>query len=123
MQACVTLSTAEAEMVAMSKATQEVIWLRRFIAELMGGKIPVPSEVHCDNRASLLLVDNRVHHSRTKHISLRENFIREQKDAGQVNPVYVPTLENLADSFTKPVHQKTLDAHYLALTGMEPRYS
>ena len=123
LQACVTLSTAEAEMVAMSKATQEVIWLRRFIAELMGGKIPVPSEVHCDNRASLLLVDNRVHHSRTKHISLRENFIREQKDAGQVNPVYVPTLENLADSFTKPVHQKTLDAHYLALTGMEPRYS
>ena len=94
-------------MVAMSRLTQGRVWLRRFIMELMNGKIPVPSKIQCDNKASLLLVDNRVHHSRTKHISFRGNFIREQKDKGEVDPVYVPTLGNLAASFTKPVHQKT----------------
>ena len=122
LQACVTLSVAEAEMVAMSKATQELIWTRRFISELMDSKFTVPSTIHCDNTAALALVDNRVHHARTKHISLRQNFIREQKLAGHVNPIHIATELNLADGFTKPVNQATHDNHCQYLTGMKPTY-
>ena len=122
MQACVTLSTAESEMVAMCKAAQEIIWTRRFITELSGKKFPAATRVFCDNRASLSLVKNRVHHARTKHIKLRENFIREQAEAGIIEPTYVPTDENLADCFTKPIQRKVWDAHCRRITGMDPTY-
>jgi len=72
--------------------------------------------------ATLKLVDNRVHHARTKHIKLRQNFVREQKDAGLVNPIHIPTGDNLADSFTKPVARVTQDKHWFQLTGLQPRY-
>jgi hypothetical protein len=73
LQACVTLSTAEAEMVALSKGAQEVIWLRRFIGELLGQEITVPTNLLCDNMATLHMIDKRVYHARTKHIKLRQN--------------------------------------------------
>ena len=52
-------------MVALSKAAQEVIWLRRFVSELLGGEFTVPSTIDVDNNATLDLVDNRTHHSRS----------------------------------------------------------
>ena len=75
----------------MCKATQEVVWMRRFIGELLGATITAPTSLFCDNQASLAMIDNRVHHSRTKHISLRMNFIREQKLNNNLNPVYIDT--------------------------------
>ena len=122
LQACVTLSTAESEMVALSKGAQEVIWLRRFIGELMGGKITVPTKIYCDNQATLQLIDNRVHHSRTKHNALRQNFVREHKDSNELDPQYIATTLNISDMFTKPVNKSTMDSHIPLLTGMKPIY-
>ena len=122
LQACVTLSTAEAEMVALSKAAQEVIWLRRFVSELLGGEFTVPSTIDVDNNATLDLVDNRTHHSRTKHINLRRNFVRERKASGELDPRWIDTKSNLADGFTKAVTQATNDSHCFGITGMHPIY-
>ena len=46
----------------------------------------------------------------------------EQKGAGLVNPIHIPTGDNLADSFTKPVARATQDKHWFQLTGLQPRY-
>ena len=122
LQACVTLSTAEAEMVAMSKAAQEVIWVRRLVGEIMGGTLKVPTPLYCDNVATLQLLSQRVHHLRTKHISLRNNFIKEQRDLGNLEPIYVPTDSNTADVFTKPCNQTVMDRHIKQITGQDPKY-
>ena len=122
LQACVTLSTAEAEMVAMSKAAQELIWVRRLIGEIMGGSITTPTPLYCDNIATLQLLKQRVHHLRTKHISLRNNFIKEQRDLGNLDAIYVPTDSNTADVFTKPCNQTVMDRHIKQITGQEPKY-
>jgi len=122
LQACVTLSTAEAEMVALTKAAQEAIWLRRFTGELFLSPLKVPTPIYCDNRATLTLLDNRQYHSRTKHIALRENFVREKKDSGELMPIFVPTLSNAADIFTKPCNQKVIDSHWKFVTGSSPVY-
>ena len=76
LQACVTLSTAEAELVALSKAAQEVIWMRRLMQEMRGEDLtydgsPTPIPIYCDNKATLDIVKYRKEHSRTKHIQLR----------------------------------------------------
>ena len=125
LQSCVTLSTAEAEMVAMRKAAHECIWLRRYMKYLFGensldGK---PTKIYCDNQATLQLVDNRIHHSRTKHIRLRGNFVREYKDLGELDPVYVATKMNIADGFTKPIKKDTIESHSFELTGMKMKYA
>ena len=121
LQACVTLSTAEAEMVALSKAAQEVVWFRRLMYDLREEDLP-PSLIYCDNNATLGLIKNRVHHSRTKHIKLRQNWVLEHTNAGEIEPTYIPTDINLADSFTKPIKKSILEEHFTYLTGMELTY-
>ena len=74
-QAVVALSTAEAEYVSLSMATQEVLWLLKLFADLQ-----VPTEqivIMEDNQGAIALARNPVAHSRTKHIDIRFHFIRK----------------------------------------------
>ena len=118
LQACVTLSTAEAELVAMTRAAQEAIWFRRLMAD-MGSKPEKPTLLYCGNTASLALLKNRQFHSRTKHIELRRNFTREQTEKGELTPTWITTVGNLADALTKPIKLPLLGSFFKALTGME----
>jgi hypothetical protein len=128
LQACVTLSTAEAEMVALSKAAQEAIWFRRLMQELRGPVTDsqgneIPIEIHCDNQATLGLVKNRIHHSRTKHISLRENFVRERADEKEIAPVKIATDLNISDGMTKPLPKQKVADHAPKLHGMPLQFT
>ena len=49
------------------------------------------------------LAKNPVHHQRSKHIDVKYHFIRSRILEGIVSLKYVPTDENVADVFTKPV--------------------
>ena len=82
-----------------------------------------PTNIYCDNQATLQLVDHRIHHSRTKHIRLRGNFVREYTDLGELEPVYVPTKMNIADGFTKTIKKETIENHSFELTGMKMKYT
>ena len=39
---------------------------------------------------------------RTKHIAVRYFFMKEKIDEGEIEVEYIPTLQMLADMFTKP---------------------
>jgi hypothetical protein len=51
--------------------------------------------------------NNPVEHSRTKHIDIRYNFLRDHKQKGDIEIAYVSTHNQLADIFTKPLDEKT----------------
>ena len=51
---------------------------------------------------------NPVQHSMTKHISIRYHFIREHVMEGTVELHFVPTDQQLADIFTKPLAEATI---------------
>ena len=57
-QATVALSAAEAECVALSTATQEVIWLQRLLADV-GEHREEPIVIHEDNQGAIALAKNR----------------------------------------------------------------
>jgi len=59
--------------------------------------------MYIDNEAARKLTRNPEFYVCTKHIALRYHFIREQTLAGNVNPVYIPTADNIADMLTKPL--------------------
>ncbi|GJY58379.1 hypothetical protein Tco_0458271 [Tanacetum coccineum] len=57
--------------------------------------------MYCDNKSAIALCCNNVQHSRSKHIDIRFNFIKEKVENGVVELYFVNTEYQLADIFTK----------------------
>ncbi len=68
LQKIVTLSTTEAEYVAVTEAALEMIWLKAFLGEL--GLKQEDSVLFSDSQSAIHLAKNPVFHARTKHIDL-----------------------------------------------------
>ncbi|GAB6021797.1 hypothetical protein CHUAL_014137 [Chamberlinius hualienensis] len=67
----------EAEYIALSEATKEVIWLKRILdcCSLFGIKINVPV-IFCDNKASIEFSKSEVENTRTKHVDVKYHYVR-----------------------------------------------
>lgn len=99
-QSVVARSSAEAEYRSMALTVCEVMWLKQLLKDLgLSNMKSVP--LFCDNQAALAISANPVHHEKTKHVAIDCHFIRDQAQAGLVQPTYIPTSKQLADVFTK----------------------
>ena len=74
-QRTVSLSTTEAEYMALTEAANNVIYLKEFFAEIELRYLP-PITIFNDNLGAQLLSMNAIVHPRTKHIDIRYHFIR-----------------------------------------------
>ena len=101
-QPVVARSSAEAEYRAMALTACEVTWIAQLLKDLGLRHLP-PTVLHCDNKAALSIAANPVHHDRTKHVELDCHFIRDKITEGCIATQYVPTTEQAADVFTKPL--------------------
>ena len=101
-QPIVTLSTAEAEYVALSTATQEAVWIRKLLHDF-GVSQSQATTIMEDNQGAICLARNPVTHSRSKHIDVRYHYIREALSDGFINLQYCPTHDMIADTLTKPL--------------------
>jgi hypothetical protein len=99
-QRSVATSTTEAEYMALSDASRQLIWLRNAIHKLER-KPKLSFILHGDNNGSLSLVKNPVFHKRSKHIDLHFHFVRERYEDKLFELEYISTNENVADLFTK----------------------
>jgi len=93
------LSTAEAEYIAMGSYCSLLIWMKQMSADY--GMHSFLLLVYCDNKSAIDISKNPVQHSRTKHIDIRHHFIRELVEDNQVVIDHVVTDSQLADIFTK----------------------
>ena len=59
-QPVVALSTTEAEYVALSMATQEAVWLRRFLSGLAPAEVAKPTVIMEDNQGTIAIARNPV---------------------------------------------------------------
>lgn len=99
-QDVVALSTTEAEYIAASLATQELLWLRRLLNEL--GFVQEEAIVlYEDNMGAIEVSKNPKFHGRMKHIDIRHNFLRNVVET--VKLCYCETNEQLADIMTKTI--------------------
>ena len=99
-QPTVSLSTAEAEYLSSADPAKQAIWLRTLLEDL-GFPQDSPTTIYNDNMGAILLSKNPVHHDRSKHISLRHHFLRDQVNDHTIKLEHVPSKENQADLFTK----------------------
>jgi hypothetical protein len=89
-QSCVARSTAEAEYVSTSNATQEIVWLRLLLSELLG-KQQSPTRLQIDNQSAIKLMKNTEHHKLTKHIDVKYHYIRDCVENNVLVPEYIPS--------------------------------
>lgn len=101
-QKTISLSSAEAEYMAMSTASQEILWLNTLLKEMFSHvNVKKHIKLFVDNQAALLISKNDVYHDRTKHIDIRYHHVRECIQNGIYEVEWVSTQEQLADIFTK----------------------
>ncbi len=78
-------STTEAEYIAVSDATKEAIWIKKFMTELA----VVPSiesvvPLYFDNNGAVIQAKESRSHKKSKHIERRYHIIREIVGRGDV---------------------------------------
>ncbi|GKA65073.1 retrovirus-related pol polyprotein from transposon TNT 1-94 [Tanacetum coccineum] len=93
------ISTTEAEYVSAGKACQQALWLKQALVDYDIRIDNIPSM--CENKGAIYLSKNPVQHSRTKHIEIRYHFLRDNVQKGNITIKKVPSIDNIADIFTK----------------------
>ena len=102
-QKCVTISTSEAECVALGDAMKELLFLRRVWRFMIPGKGMPCSPVFEDNQGALHFFKNPVSNSNSKHIDVRHHFLRELVRQWDIILNHVPFL----DSNNKTLRQRS----------------
>ena len=111
MQPLVTLSTTEAEYIALSSALREVIAIMNLITELRSNGFPalhttlnVVCRVFEDNKSCLEIATNHKSRPHTKHLSIRLHHFRSYVKAKLINIEHISTKDQIADIV---LHQTT----------------
>ena len=65
--------------------------------------------VYCDNSSAIDISKNPVQHSKTKHIEIMYHFIRDLVEKKIVCLEYIPTEQQNADIFTKPLDRSKFE--------------
>ena len=120
-QKLVTKSSTEAELVALATGLEEVIWLRRFLQTQ--GHTLEPSIVYQDNLSAKLLVTQGLKRaSRTKHMSVRYFWAKDQIDAKRIIIKHLKTDIHPADVLTKALQGAKFFLFCDMLLGKVPPY-
>ena len=101
-QGLISLSTTEAEYIIAATCCTQILWMIQTLADQEVKYIdPIP--LHCDNTSTISMSKNPVLHSKTKNISITYHFLKEQVTNKVVQLNFIPSLEQTADIFTKPL--------------------
>ncbi|GKC69783.1 hypothetical protein Tco_1115666 [Tanacetum coccineum] len=101
----VAMFLAEAEYVAAAGCCASIIWMKSQLIDYDIHYKMVP--IFYDNTSAIVISNNPVLHSRTKHIDIRYHFIKDHILKGDVELYFIPTEYQLADIFSKPLDEPT----------------
>ncbi|CAI7866430.1 unnamed protein product [Closterium sp. NIES-53] len=114
-QELISLSSSEAEYVALCSATKEGLYIRELLEEAKLAQLPNFS-VFCNNQFAIRIANKSGFANRTKHIALRYFFVKDAIEKGRLELSYCPTSEMVADYLTKKLGKQMFE-YYMLLTG------
>ena len=109
LQTLITLSTAEAEYVALSHSLRDIFPIMNLLREFCtrgfktigDGTVDLSCRLFEDNNGALELARQPRYRPRTKHIAIKYHHFREHVKTGKVSIEPIDTKEQIADQFTK----------------------
>jgi hypothetical protein len=104
-QSSVAQSTTEAEYVAAASCFSQLLWISYTLRDFGEECTQIP--LLCDSTIAISVAKNPVLHYKTKHIEVRYHFLRDNVEKGAIVLSHVPTQDQLADIFTKPLDKAT----------------
>jgi hypothetical protein len=89
----VTLSSSEAECVAMSEAVKEIEFIYYLLQDI-GIDVKLPILVKTDNVGAMFMAQNSSSGVRTRHVDTRYHFVREDLEEGIIKIEFVKSVKN-----------------------------
>ena len=96
----VTLSSTEAEWIALSEAVKEVMFVVQLL-DSMRIKYHLPVTVRVDNIGAIFMSKNINTSSRTKHVDVRTKYVNEFCENGIIKIIFISSSENISDIMSK----------------------
>jgi hypothetical protein len=96
-------SSTEAELIGVDDRISKILWTKRFI-EYQGFKVKL-NIIYQDNTSTMRLENNGKASSgkRTRHFDIKYFYVTDLIGRDQVEVIYCPTDDMLADYMTKPL--------------------
>ena len=115
-QQIIAKSTMEAELIALSSASEETGWLRDLLSEIPMWEKPIsPVLIHCDSTATIGRVHNKYYNGKSRSIRRKHCAVRSYINNGTINVDYISTNDNIADPLTKALAREKI---WIASRGM-----
>ena len=110
-QLCVTLSTSEAEYVAMAQAATTALFTKAVLDFLQPELANETIDLFEDNQGAIAIAENPISGGWTKHIDVRYHFIIELVERKALNIQYTESSNQHADILTKPLGLEAFARH------------
>ncbi|WJZ85389.1 hypothetical protein VitviT2T_004929 [Vitis vinifera] len=103
-QTCISHSTMEIEFIALAATGKEAGWLRDLMMDIPFTANNVSTvSIHCDSQATLARAYSGVYNGKSRHISIRHEYVRQLIQYGIISISFVRSSGNLVDPFAKPL--------------------
>ncbi|GBM95329.1 Copia protein [Araneus ventricosus] len=97
-QKCISLSSTEAEIIALSEGVQDLLRIKGIASEIVSVKNLI---VYEDNQSCIKCIANENNFGRMKHIDVKLKFIRDIVSRNKIKIEYIFTGNQIADMLTK----------------------
>ena len=106
----IALSTTEAEVIAVVKCVQEMLYVMKLI-ESLRLEVKKPMMVNTDNKGAVNLINGWSVGGGTKHMDCHIMYLRELKEERIIRVQWISTKDNCSDIYTKNCDKKTFKKH------------
>ena len=116
MMPIVALSTTEAELYAATLTAQDMMFVHHILVN-MDLKVELPMILQCDNKGAVDLANNWSVGGRTRHMDVKQNFLRELKAAGFIRVEWKSGEDMTPDMHTKNLPKVLFDRYSAELVS------
>ena len=99
----IALSSTESEFIQITLSVRQVLYIQPILVDIGFPFIKKLTVLYGDNLPAIKSIGNDSARSRTKHLDIGLKFCGEVVSAGKLQIQYIPTAQNIADIFTKPL--------------------